>query len=111
MASRTSPSCEQSVKLQVGRRARRQADRIEEWWVENRPAAPTLFTDELEEIFKTICERPHAGIGWPTPRRPALRRILMPKTRHHVYFRVDESKQIIHVLSVWGAPKGQGPKL
>ena len=30
------------------RRAQQQADRIEAWWVDHRPAAPTLFTDELE---------------------------------------------------------------
>ena len=99
------------MKLQVGKRAQRQADKIEEWWAENRPAVATLFTDELEGTFETICERPRAGIAWPTPRRPTLRRILMPKTQNHVYFRVDESKQIIHVVGVWGAPRGGGPKL
>ena len=99
------------MKLLVGKRAQRQADEIEVWWAENRPAAPTLFVDELEEAFRRICEMPSAGVGWPTPRRPTLRRILMPRTKNHVYFRVDETKQIIRVLAVWGAPKGEGPKL
>jgi plasmid stabilization system protein ParE len=70
-----------------------------------------MFTDELEQTFDTIVDQPTAGIGWPTPRRPTLRRILMPDTQNHVYFRVDEEKQIAHVLAVWGAPKKGTPKL
>lgn len=99
------------MKLRVGELARRQADEIEDWWVANRPSAPTLFTDELEEAFLRICDMPGAGVRWPTARRPTLRRILMPRTQNHVYFRVDEARQVVHVLAVWGAPRGQPPKL
>ncbi len=99
------------MKLRVGRRAQRQADKMEEWWVANRPAAPSLFTDELEETFQRICDMPGAGVHWPTPRRPNLRRILAPRTQNHVYFRVDDKTQTVHVLAVWGAPKGRGPRL
>jgi len=65
----------------------------------------------LEETFQRIREMPGSGVGWPTPRRPTLRRILMPRTQNHVYFRVDEAKLVVRVLAVWGAPKGEGPKL
>ena len=99
------------MKLRIGRRAQRQADRMEDWWVANRPAAPTLFTDELEETFHLIAETPGVGISWPTQRRPTLRRILMPRTQNHVYFAVDENTQTVHVLSIWGAPRGTAPKL
>lgn len=99
------------MKLHVGRLAQRQADKIEDWWVEHRPAAPTLFTDELEETFVLICSMPGAGVPWPTARRPDVRRILMPKTQNHVYFRVDKAMQVVRVLSIWGAPRGRGPKL
>jgi len=84
---------------------------MEHWWVEHRPAAPTLFADELEATLKQVCEMPGAGVAWPTPRRSSLRRILMPRTRNHVYFRVDEQHQIVVVLAVWGAAKQRGPKL
>jgi len=40
-----------------------------------------------------------------------LRRILMPRTENHVYFMVDEMTQTVHVLAVWGVPKGRTPKL
>jgi plasmid stabilization system protein ParE len=99
------------VKLRVGKRAQPQARKIEGWWVEHRPAAPSLFTDELERTFRHITQVGDAGIRWPTPRRPNLRRILMPRSNNHVYFLIDEPTATVHVLAVWGAPRGMTPKL
>ncbi len=100
-----------SVKLHLGKRALRQAEKEDAWWAENRPASPHLFAREYRDKLELIRTTPGAGVGWPTARRPALRRILMPKTQNHIYFRVDEASRTIHVLAVWGAPKGRGPKL
>ena len=99
------------MKLRVGKLAQRQAARIERWWREHRLLAPDLFTDELEQIFAHLCEQAGAGVRWPTARRPKLRRILMPRTENHVYFQVDEATRTVHVLAVWGAPRGRGPRL
>ena len=84
---------------------------MEAWWVEHRPAAPTLFLDELEETFRHICNVKSAGVRWPTQRRPNMRRILMPRTNNHVYFVIDEANTTVHVHAIWGAPKGRTPKL
>lgn len=35
----------------------------------------------------------------------------MPRTENHVYFQVDEATRTVHVLAVWGAPRGRGPRL
>ncbi len=99
------------MKLRVGKRAQQQVKKIEAWWVEHRPAAPSLFLDELEGTFRYITEARDAGIRWPTPRRPTLRRILLPRTQHHVYFLIDEPTATVHVLAVWGAPRRMTPKL
>lgn len=99
------------MQLRVGKRAQKQAEKMEAWWVENRPDAPTLFVDELEETFRYICDVRSAGVRWPTPRRPNLRRILMPRTNNHVYFVIDEASETVRVHAVWGAPKGSTPKL
>jgi hypothetical protein len=40
-----------------------------------------------------------------------VRRVLLRKTRTHVYYSVDEDAELVTVLAVWGAPKGRGPKL
>ena len=103
MRSSSSPSSERSVKLRIGKRAQRQVERIEEWWIEHRPEAPALFADELEQVFKMICERSDAGVSWPTARRPNLRRILMPRSENHVYFQIDDGGDT--------GPRGATPKL
>jgi len=49
------------VKLRIGRRAQQQASRMAQWWAEHRPAAPTLFTDELERTFQLLVATPGPG--------------------------------------------------
>ncbi len=36
-------------------------------------------------------------------------RILMPKTRHHVYYRVKPAAQLAELLLVWNAQSGEQP--
>jgi hypothetical protein len=40
-----------------------------------------------------------------------VRRVLLRKTNTHVYYSVDGDAELVKVLTVWGAPKGRGPKL
>jgi hypothetical protein len=35
----------------------------------------------------------------------------MPTTEQHVYYTVDEAAGEIVIETVWGAPRGRGPKL
>lgn len=99
------------MKLHLAKRALRQVERKEAWWAENRPAAPDLFAREFRDTLEYIRTTPGSGIGWPTPQRPSLRRILMSKTQNHIFFVVDEKAQAIHVLAIWGAARGRAPKL
>jgi hypothetical protein len=36
-------------------------------------------------------------------------RILMPKTRNHVYYRLDETAREVEILIVWKAAAGKSP--
>ncbi len=36
-------------------------------------------------------------------------RILMPKTRNHLYYRLDETAREVEVLIVWNAAAGKSP--
>lgn len=99
------------MKVELADPARRQAEELESWWAENRPAAPSLFAQELRESLEFVRRNPGVGTSWPTARRPDLRRVLMPRTRHHLYFRVDVARQVVEVLAIWGAPRGRRPAL
>jgi len=100
------------MKIKIGRRASRQAERASDWWHENRSAAE-LFDREFGEALRVLAARATAGVSYPTERRPALRRLLLPKTEYHVYFALErEDKETLIVIhSVWGARRERGPKL
>ena len=91
--------------------AERQADEMESWWRRHRPKAPGLFAGELAEGCRLIATMPTLGATYETKSGSVVRRVLMPKTRTHVYFNVDEERDVVIVLAVWGAPRRRGPRL
>ncbi len=79
------------------------------WWQKNRPIAPNLFDDEMALAVERMRTSPTVGAVYPSSFGRPVRRVLMPKTKNHVYYAIREDE--IVVLSVWGAPRGRGPKL
>jgi plasmid stabilization system protein ParE len=91
-------------------RALADAKRMKTWWRRNRPKAPDLFDDELDVALERLVTTPNLGSVYEQDQVPIeVRRLLMPRTHNHVYYAI-EGQEIV-VLSVWGAPKGRGPKL
>jgi len=88
-----------------------QADELDAWWREHRPKARDLFTRELVEILELIAGAPAVGVEYRTRSGKPARRVLMPKTRTHVYFEVDRARRLVTILAVWGAPRVRGPAL
>jgi plasmid stabilization system protein ParE len=98
------------MNLRLTPRALLEAKRLKTWWRKNRPAAPDLFEEELDAALERIVAVP--GIGAAYDREDLevpVRRVLLPKTKNHVYYAATPGE--IVVLSVWGAPRGRGPKL
>ena len=80
------------------------------WWETHREKAPALFVAELAVVVAKLRD------GTATERQKyaarggrVIWRILMPKTRNHVYYRIDESAREIEVLLVWNAVAAAGP--
>jgi plasmid stabilization system protein ParE len=99
------------VKLRVSGRARAKIRREDEWWRRERPAAPDLFKEELAVAFDRILKAPKARKPYATIEHEPVWRLLMPRTEHHVYYRVDEIAAEVIVEAVWGARKGREPRL
>jgi plasmid stabilization system protein ParE len=98
------------VKLRVTPRALAEAKRIKTWWRRHREGAPDLFEQELEAVLARTLLAPALGAIYEQDHLDVtVRRVLMPRTHHHVYYTVHGDELV--VLSVWGAPKGRGPKL
>ena len=97
------------MKVRLSPRALSEAERLKTWWQKNRPTAPDLFDEEMAAAIEQIGAAPALGAIYPSSFGRTVRRRLMPRTHNHVYYLVRESEVV--VLSVWGAPRGKGPKL
>ena len=69
-----------------------------------------MFLDELEATLELLANMPVSGRSAPSRRYPGVRRRLMPKTRYHVYYTVDEADQVVAVRSVWQGQRGRRPR-
>ena len=80
------------------------------WGLENRDKAPDLFEEELTVAVARLRSAPlMIGRQIRNPFIGGVRRILMPRTRTHLYYIVDEVLRVVTIISVWGAMKGEGP--
>ena len=96
----------------VAPRAAGQLDRIVRWWQANRAEAPDLFADELTAALTRLAKNPSAGVLYPLAPRPDVRRILLPRTRYHVYYVMAEAGgRVVVVLAIWHAARGGRPRL
>lgn len=80
------------------------------WWEQHREKAPRLFVAELAVIVAKLRDgadeerQQYAARGGRI-----IWRILMPKTRNHVYYRVNEAAGEVEVIVVWNAVAGATP--
>ena len=87
--------------------ADRQIAAISSWWRANRLAAPDLFDDELHKAIVRLRSFPATG----STHRPAagVRYLLLPVSRYHVYYRLNEDKGRVDVVRVRSALRGTQP--
>ncbi len=95
----------------ISRRARRQIEAMQAWWSKNRPSAPRLLLDELAQAERILRDNPTFGVVYDGHRGSPVRRVLLSRTQKHLYYRYSQEREELIVLSVWGAPRGRGPKL
>lgn len=95
------------MKVELSDEAQAEVERIDAWWRENRPAAPDLFSDELERALAVLGDTP--ALGGRYEAKPGVRRLLLRRTHYHLYF--VERAERVYVVSVWSAYRGRGPKL
>lgn len=55
--------------------------------------------------------KPTLGLIYVEHKSGVVRRVLLTKTSHHLYYRYNPDREELIVLAVWGAPKERGPKL
>ena len=98
-------------RVEDSARAREQARAVARWWAENRRDAPSLFTDELAAAFERLATLPSSGVPYRSARQKDVRRLLLERSRYHVYYSVDEQAARVVVRAIWHAARGRDPRL
>ena len=93
------------------RRAARQIEAASEWWGENRPAAPDAFRDDLVGALALIAGQPNCGAPMVSRRYRGVRRVLLVRLDHHLYYRLAPRLRQVQVLAFWHARRGSRPPL
>jgi plasmid stabilization system protein ParE len=99
------------MKIRFTPEAEEQVDAIDKWWRENRKDAVDSFVRELASTIALISASSKIGTVYTILDGLTVRKLFMPKTRHHVYYALDPAAAEVVVHAVWGAPKRRGPKL
>ncbi len=95
------------MRVELADEAEAQVSAIDSWWREHRPTAPDLFTQELEHALGLLKDVPTLGVNYDEAKK--IRRMLLPKTGHHVYF--TQRAEVLLVVALWSGRRGQGPPL
>jgi hypothetical protein len=98
------------VKAFLSKRAARAAERIDQRWRE-RADDPGVFAREFLEAIERLEMTRGVGQAFPTTRRPSLKRVLLPKSRCHIYFEIDDVAARIQILQIWDGRRERAPKL
>jgi plasmid stabilization system protein ParE len=67
--------------------------------------------EEFERCVTLLESTPDVGTSFHRTSIPGVRRLVMKKTRHFVYYIHDAAREIVYVIAVWGTPKGGDPVL
>jgi hypothetical protein len=97
------------LKVELSDEAKRQASEENAWWRKNRDNK-RIFTDELRAARKVLKDGPKHQIYAYIDGEP-VRRLLLEKTRCHVYYVVFEREKLVRIVAVWGATQQRDPKL
>ena len=96
-------------RVELSPEALEQAQAIRAWWLENRPEAPDLFVDELGAAIRKLGILPRGGARYEATTLREMRRLMMPRTRHHVYYTVDDNSRLVRIHAIWHTSRGHGP--
>lgn len=96
-----------SLAIRFTPSAERQIGAALDWWARNRTMAPTLLADELDHAISLITSFPDSGIPARASRIEAVRRVILPRSRYALYYRLRND--VVEVLALWHQHRGSSP--
>ena len=99
------------ITVRITDEAAEQAMTMDDWWRSNRLAAPSLFAREFKNAVSLLGVAPGAGQRFKRSSVPGVRRLVLPRTRNLLFYLFDRNSETVHILAVWGGPRGTDPQL
>lgn len=110
MLGNSSSTTERAVQIRLLEEAQRRFEAEDAWWRANRDAQD-LFTLEFTTALSRLSVEPETGQHYRLCRGRLIQRLLLSKTRCHVYYCFDRERDLVEVHTIWGARRRRGPKL
>lgn len=82
-----------------------------EWWVANRPKAPSAFAEELSRAFQLLASQPSIGAQARNVKLSGVRRVHLQRIHYYLYYRVRADTNTVDVLALWHTKRGASPDL
>jgi plasmid stabilization system protein ParE len=79
------------------------------WWQEHRSGASDLFRVELHAAIERLATVPHSGRTYERSAIRGMHRMMMPRTRYHVYYTILEELSMVRIHAFWHSARGSGP--
>jgi plasmid stabilization system protein ParE len=91
--------------------ARAQLEAIQAWWHQHRQSSADLLVQELTAVLRHLQRSPYLGKIYEPRGAQPVRRILLNRTRYHLYYRPDDTARKIYIDAIWYAGRGQAPPI
>jgi plasmid stabilization system protein ParE len=75
------------------------------------PCRQNPLAAEFQAAVERLAIQPACGLTYQLSDKPGVRRLLLPRSRYHVYYEVDDANRVVTILAIWHAMRGQGPRL
>jgi plasmid stabilization system protein ParE len=96
------------VKVELSPRAKRELERMVDWWRAEHGEAPKAVFAELREAGRLLASFPEHGTRYALVRGRQVRRLLLRESQIHLYYRVDDS--VVRVLAIWSTARRRAPR-
>lgn len=100
-----------TCQLAIVPEAERQLQAIDQWWQTHRGAVPDLFLDEFNQGLDLLSELPDIGPLYRRSKHPGVRRLLLRRSKHWIYYFHDRGRSMVYVLAIWSTFRGSDPPL
>lgn len=78
-------------------------------WSKLKFANPALLKAEFKAALSNLADNPEMGPC--DPALPGVRKLLLRRTRHYLYYRVDRARRVVEIVAFWHTSQGSGPPL